>query len=521
MRVIELHAPVKLVQRSKGRSAVAAAAYRAGERLTDERTGLVHDYRRKQGIEGQTLILPDNAPDYAHDREKLWNAAEQIEKHPRAQTARDMTVAFPSEFSLEQRAEAGHRIGQWLMFRYGSAVDVALHEPSRKQDQQAPYLNFHAHLLFTTRRWDEKGEWAKTKDRTLDDLQKGPEEIKSLRQAVADVMNNIAARDRLPIFIEHLSYADRGLDREATQHLGPTAAEIERRGQVSDIGSKNRQIQARNEQRAQLENESNVVDIETAREKFFQKGKPAPYLPPTQYAAYSAFYRETQSRRAAMLEELDRQHRQRERELQQQSAQLNQSITGRNLFGRVWNFFSGRTREEKEQLAEVTANLERIRQHKEEALASFERDRRTRMETLRQQRQQEQEEARAILYPMAVGSEHSPAPMIGDEKPSHKLTYEERRDIFFARTRHRASSREEEPGENRRSSAHRLEIARQAQAANPLNSASTPSRQRQDADTRSMSLEARQAAFSESSSDAGSDADGDGDGGSDFTPTMD
>src|SRR3546814_3517256 len=71
------HLAVKAIGRSAGRSATAAAAYRAGVEITDERTGLVHDYTRKKGVEHSELMLPTDAPEWAVDRDRLWNAAQK------------------------------------------------------------------------------------------------------------------------------------------------------------------------------------------------------------------------------------------------------------------------------------------------------------------------------------------------------------------------------------------------------------------------------------------------------------
>src|SRR3546814_6086480 len=79
------HLAVKEIGRSAGRSATAAAAYRAGVEITDERTGLVHDYTRKQGVEHSELMLPTDAPEWAADRERLWNAAELAETRKRSE----------------------------------------------------------------------------------------------------------------------------------------------------------------------------------------------------------------------------------------------------------------------------------------------------------------------------------------------------------------------------------------------------------------------------------------------------
>jgi len=394
MRVHELHAPVKVVQRSKGRSAVAAAAYRAGERLEDRRIGLVHDYTKKQGVQETALLLPGNAPDYAHDRAALWNAAEAAEKHPRAQTARDLTVGFPSEFSQVQRKEAGLRIGEWLVARYGVAVDIAWHEPSKKGDER----NLHAHLLFTTRRWDENGEWAKTKDRALDEIKgrdgkpaRGPEEIRAIRLGVSDVLNSIAARDRLEVYVEHLSYEQRGIDQESTQHMGPMATKMEREGLPTDIGDKNRDIKARNEERARLRNENKVIDIEIAREKLKARQQEAQKHggggePGQEPDLYAAFYRETQERRTSLLRDLDHEHGDSEKRLQQESARLVSSLDRKGLFTnltKLWREVTGRAKAEREQLARVKRALEEIQRKRQAAHEEFEKDRQERLEALK------------------------------------------------------------------------------------------------------------------------------------------
>ena len=93
------HLSVKTISRSQGRSATAAAAYRAAIEIVDERTGEIHDYQRKGGVECTEIILPDNAPDWATDRAALWNAAEQAETRKNSTVAREFEIALPSELS--------------------------------------------------------------------------------------------------------------------------------------------------------------------------------------------------------------------------------------------------------------------------------------------------------------------------------------------------------------------------------------------------------------------------------------
>ena len=127
MRTNELHAHAKQVKRSSGRSSVAAAAYRSASRLVDERTGEVHDYTQKQGVEHSRMYVPEDAPDWAHDRGTLWNAVEAKENRSNSCTAHELEVAFPHEFNAMQRREAGDAIANEIMRRYGGAVDIAFH----------------------------------------------------------------------------------------------------------------------------------------------------------------------------------------------------------------------------------------------------------------------------------------------------------------------------------------------------------------------------------------------------------
>ena len=269
MRSYELHATAKQVARSSGRSSVAAAAYRSGTCLEDERTGLVHDYTKKQGVEHSQIYVPHNAPVWAKDakdrtalRSKLWNASEEKESRSNSTTAHELEVAFPSEFNAMQRRETGDSISKEIMRRYNVAVDISYHVPNKSGDER----NFHSHILFTTRGFDEaaKDGWDRTKFRDLskdakdkngnpyldgdgNKTTRGKLEILSLREFTANEMNRIAERENLKVRTEHLSFEKRGIDREPSQHLGANATQIEREGKQSERGDINRVIQAVND----------------------------------------------------------------------------------------------------------------------------------------------------------------------------------------------------------------------------------------------------------------------------------
>ena len=222
------HLSVKTISRSAGRSATAAAAYRAGAEITDERTGEIHDYTRKGGVESAALILPDNAPEWARDRAQLWNAAEQAEKRKNSTVAREFEIALPAELSPEQREKLAHDFARELVKRHGCAADVAIHAPGKEGDNR----NHHAHILLTTRRLEPDGFGEKTRE--LDDQKTGKVLVTEWRERFATLQNERLREAGHSVQVDHRSLEAQGIEREATRHLGPTATAIERRtGQPS------------------------------------------------------------------------------------------------------------------------------------------------------------------------------------------------------------------------------------------------------------------------------------------------
>lgn len=155
------HLSVKTVSRSAGRSATAAAAYRAGASITDQRTGEIHDYTRKGGVQSATLVVPADAAAWANDREALWNAAELSEKRKNSTVAREFEIALPGELSPAERKRLAVDFAGELVARHGCAADVAIHAPGKEGDNR----NHHAHILLTTRRLTADGMGEKGVDR--------------------------------------------------------------------------------------------------------------------------------------------------------------------------------------------------------------------------------------------------------------------------------------------------------------------------------------------------------------------
>jgi len=228
------HCSVKPVSRSAGRSVVAAAAYRLGERLNDELYATTHDYTRRRGVEAVFTVLPVGAPAWAQQPEALWNAAERAETRKNSTLAREVELALPSLLVPQDREGIAERFAQALVEQYRVAVTVAIHAPSHRGDQR----NFHAHILFTTREMTPEGLGKKT--RVLDDRKTGPKEVVKLRKLAADIINESLAAVNSDFRVDHRSFKERGIEREPTTHLGPSASGMERRGELTDRGEINR-----------------------------------------------------------------------------------------------------------------------------------------------------------------------------------------------------------------------------------------------------------------------------------------
>jgi len=216
------HLSVKTVSRSTGRSAVAAAAYRTGDTLTNERDGRQHDYANRTGVDESFIIAPAGC-EWVHNRSALWNAAEQTEKRSNSVIAREYVLALPAELDAKERVNLARSFASAVIERYGVAADVALHAPSAGGDDR----NYHAHILTTTREVEPDGLGKKT--RILDAAKTGGPEIESLRELWAMQCNEALERHQKPARIDHRSYERQGVAKMPTLHLGPTSATIERR----------------------------------------------------------------------------------------------------------------------------------------------------------------------------------------------------------------------------------------------------------------------------------------------------
>ena len=254
------HCSIKIVSRGKGKSAVAAAAYRSGEKLTNEWDGLTHDYTKKGGVVHSEILLPAHAPPAFSDRSTLWNSVELSEKSNNAQLAREVEIALPVELSREEQTRLVREYCSSQFVSKGMIADFNLHDTGGG--------NPHAHILLTMRPLDEKGAWLpkSKKEYVLDEngekirLPSGRYKTRKVdlvdwnnrenaevwRRAWADLANDFLAQNNRPERIDHRSYERQGIEQIPTVHVGVSATQMEKKGIVTERGELNRNIKAAN-----------------------------------------------------------------------------------------------------------------------------------------------------------------------------------------------------------------------------------------------------------------------------------
>lgn len=297
------HLEAKVITRSKGRTAVGAAAYMSCSKLTNEYDGITHDYCRKQGLAFEKTYLPSHAPPEWADRSVLWNAVEASEKAKNSRLSRELIVALPTELALDENIAMLERFIRTQFVDDGMCADVGIHDTDGH--------NPHAHILLTVRPLKEDGTWqAKTekeylcirgseekaftasefmsaqnrgwekqycyladgKKRYLPPSQanglerlnkypksskygrqnptterwNSPEQLLKWRAAWAAAINQALRERGFEDFVDHRSFKDRGIPYQPTVHEGVIAIAIEKRGIVSVRREYNRQIRRDN-----------------------------------------------------------------------------------------------------------------------------------------------------------------------------------------------------------------------------------------------------------------------------------
>lgn len=357
LRMADYRLSAKIIGRSSGRSSVAAAAYRAAEQLVDDRTGLDHDYTRKNGVLHSEIMTPDDAPDWMKDRATLWNAVEAVERRKDAQLAREIQLSLPHELNEAQNHELVLGFIQSHFVDRGMIADVAIHAPDRQGDQR----NIHAHVMLTTRVLTSDGFGKKNREWNT------PDQLKEWRESWADHQNEVFQELGLEQRVDHRSYADQGVDREPMQHLGPVANDMEQKGRDSRVGDENRERQQRNTERAALAQEQASTARMLADEKLMQDE-----IVNTQQAALQSHLLHDQidndrrhDREKANLDaELQARNGERQQQLDAERKQLEGQLKA-DGWRKLMRDLLGKTRRDQEQLKAAQKNLENIRMREE------------------------------------------------------------------------------------------------------------------------------------------------------------
>lgn len=264
------HLEIRIVQRSKGNSAVAGAAYQAGEKLFSEYDQKTKNYTCKKEVVYTEIMLPKNAPVEYADRAILWNSVEEIEKQWNSQLARRFVVALPREVPLEMCPQMLQEYCREHFVSKGMCCDFAIHDPD------PPGHNPHCHIMLTMRAINEHGKWL-SKSRKVYDLDENGERIKlpsgrwkSHKEDTVDwneqyhaeewrhgwevIQNKYLELAGSPERVDMRSYKRQGLDIIPTVHMGVAVAALERKGIETNIGNLNRDIKAANRMMTTIRN---------------------------------------------------------------------------------------------------------------------------------------------------------------------------------------------------------------------------------------------------------------------------
>ena len=246
---------------------MAAAAYRAGEKLHSKYYGEDSDYTRKGGVICSEILLPPQAPPEYADRETLWNAVEKAERGKKAQLAYSFDIALQNEFSMQENIALARQFLLENFVSRGMVVDFSVHSPDK---EDGGISNPHFHVMCPIRPIESDGSWGNKQrreyvldehgERVLDEAGNGnyvfnavsttdwgkPETLETWRQGWAETCNAKFAEKGLDCRIDHRSYERQGIEQIPTIHEGPSVRAMEAKGIRTDKGDLNRWIRKTN-----------------------------------------------------------------------------------------------------------------------------------------------------------------------------------------------------------------------------------------------------------------------------------
>jgi Ti-type conjugative transfer relaxase TraA len=233
------HFSAKVIQRSHGRSAVAAAAYRSASALEDVRLGQTFDYRAKEGVVHSEIIAPEGAPSRWQDRSTLWNEVEAIERRKDAVLAREVEFALPRELSQAEGIALAQDFVREQFVARGMVADLNVHWPRDPDGEVKP----HAHVMLSMRAVEGDGFGKKQRDWNDVGL------LRTWRERWAELSNERLQALGHDITIDHRSFAAQGIELEPQNKIGPAGARREVRGEDAERAAEHEALARRNGER--------------------------------------------------------------------------------------------------------------------------------------------------------------------------------------------------------------------------------------------------------------------------------
>ena len=241
--MVIFHMSFSNISAGKGRSAIASAAYRSGKKLFDQKEGRSYFYARSVMPES-FILTPKNAPEWASDRERLWNEVERKDRRANSRYAKEFNVALPVELSEDEQKELLTKYVQGNFVDEGMVADVAIHRDHPD--------NPHAHVMLTNRPFNPDGTWGlKSKrenildengNKTYTGNSRFPrsrkvwlvdwdkkEKITEWRHNWAVSVNQVLAQKNIPDRISEKSFIEQGIDDTPMQHEGINSKRYERK----------------------------------------------------------------------------------------------------------------------------------------------------------------------------------------------------------------------------------------------------------------------------------------------------
>lgn len=264
------HFHLTQIKRSEGKTAMAAAAYRAGEKLHSDYYGFDYDYTRKSGVVHTEIMLPPHAPKEYADRKTLWDAVEKAERGKKAQLAHSFDIALQTEFSMEENIALARQFVSEQLVARGMIADLGVHLPDKDDVTENP----HFHVMCPIRPLNPDGTWGLKQRREyvldehgnrIEDMNGNyvfnavpttnwsqPKTLEEMRQAWAEMCNRRFEAKGFECRIDHRSYERQGIEQVPTTHEGPNVRKMEAKGIQTEKGKLNRWIRNVNRSFANL-----------------------------------------------------------------------------------------------------------------------------------------------------------------------------------------------------------------------------------------------------------------------------